>query len=265
MTKSALFSEVDHSGRALLTINRPEVHNAFDDSLVVNLMNELRQLEANDKVRVVLLASSGKTFCAGADLAWMRRAAGYSRAENLADSLGLAELLKTLDRLEKPTIALVQGPAYGGGVGLVACCDLVVAARGARFRFSETRLGLAPAVISPYVIAAIGARAARRYFLTAEEFDAPEARRLGLVHEVVEEDRLFEQARLWSGVLLQNGPRAMSAVKALVREVGSDPMDERLTAATAEKAAELRASDEGREGIAAFLEKRRPFWIKQAD
>ncbi|WP_226989185.1 enoyl-CoA hydratase-related protein, partial [Desulfuromonas sp. TF] len=131
MTKSALFSEVDPSGRALLTINRPEVHNAFDDSLVVNLMNELRQLEANDKVRVVLLASSGKTFCAGADLAWMRRAAGYGRAENLADSLGLAELLKTLDHLEKPTIALVQGPAYGGGVGLVACCDLVAAARGA--------------------------------------------------------------------------------------------------------------------------------------
>jgi methylglutaconyl-CoA hydratase len=262
MTKSALFSEVDHSGRALLTINRPEVHNAFDDALVVHLINELRHLEANDKVRVVLLASSGKTFCAGADLAWMRRAAAYGRSENLADTLGLAELMKTLDRLEKPTIALVQGPAYGGGVGLVACCDLAVAARGARFRFSEARLGLAPAVISPYVVAAMGARAARRYFLTAEEFDAAEARRLGLVHEVVEENRLFDQARHWSEMLLQNGPRAMAAVKELVRDAARDPMDERLIAATAEKIADLRASDEGREGIAAFLEKRRPSWIK---
>lgn len=262
MAKSTLFSEIDPSGRALLTINRPDVHNAFDDALVVNLMNELRHLEANDKVRVVLLASSGKTFCAGADLSWMRRAAAWGRSENLADALGLAELMKTLDRLEKPTIALVQGPAYGGGVGLVACCDLAVAARAARFRFSEVRLGLAPAVISPYVVEAMGARAARRYFLTAEEFDAIEARRLGLVHEVVEENRLFDQARHWSGMLLQNGPRAMAAVKDLLRDVARGPVDERMTAVTAERSADLRASEEGREGIAAFFEKRRPFWIQ---
>ena len=262
MKKSTVFSEVDPSGRAFLTINRPEVHNAFDDVLVANLVNELRHLEANDKVRIVLLGSSGKTFCAGADLAWMRRAAAFGHAENLADSLGLAELLKTLDRLEKPTLALVQGPAYGGGVGLVACCDMAVAARAARFRFSEVRLGLAPAVISPYVIAAIGGRAARRYFLTAEEFDAGEAYRLGLVHAVVEENRLYDQARQWSETLLQNGPRAMSAVKELVREVERGPVDERMVRATAEKAAELRASDEGREGIGAFLEKRRPSWIE---
>jgi methylglutaconyl-CoA hydratase len=170
--------------------------------------------------------------------------------------------MKTLDRLAKPTIALVQGPAYGGGVGLVACCDLAVAVRAARFRFSEVRLGLLPAVISPYVVTAIGARAARRYFLTAEEFDAAEAHRLGLVHEVVEENRLFEQARAWSKLLLQNGPRAMAAAKEMVRAVARGPVDEGMLAATAEKIAELRASDEGREGMSAFLEKRRPGWMK---
>jgi methylglutaconyl-CoA hydratase len=263
MTKSTLLSEIDSDGRALITLNRPEVHNAFDEALVVNLINELRHLEASDRVRVVLLTGSGKTFCAGADLGWMRRTAGYGQAENLADALGLAELMKTLDRLAKPTIALVQGPAYGGGVGLVACCDLAVAAPAARFRFSEVRLGLVPAVISPYVVTAIGARAARRYFLTAEEFDAAEARRLGLVHEVVEENRLFEQARAWSELLLQNGPRAMAAAKEVVRTVGRGPVNERMRAATAEKTAELRASDEGREGMSAFLEKRRPGWVKQ--
>ena len=262
MTKSTLLSEIDSDGRALITLNRPEVHNAFDEALVVNLINELRHLEAIDKVRVVLLTGSGKTFCAGADLAWMRRTAGYGRAENLADALGLAELMKTLDRLEKPTIAVVQGPAYGGGVGLVACCDLAVAAPAARFRFSEVRLGLVPAVISPYVVTAIGARAARRYFLTAEEFDAAEARRLGLVHEVVEESRLFEQTRSWSELLLQNGPWAMAAAKELVRAVARGPVDEGMLVATAEKIAELRASDEGREGMSAFLEKRRPGWVK---
>lgn len=262
MTQSTLLSEIDSDGRALVTLNRPEVHNAFDDALVVNLINELRHLEASDKVRVVLLTGSGKTFCAGADLAWMRRTAGYGRAENLADALGLAELMKTLDRLAKPTIALVQGPAYGGGVGLVACCDLAVAAPAARFRFSEVRLGLVPAVISPYVVTAIGARAARRYFLTAEEFDAAEARRLGLVHEVVEGNRLFERARSWSELLLQNGPRAMAAAKEMVRAVARGPVDEGMLAATAERIAELRASDEGREGMSAFLEKRRPGWMK---
>jgi methylglutaconyl-CoA hydratase len=169
--------------------------------------------------------------------------------------------MKTLDRLAKPTIALVQGPAYGGGVGLVACCDLAVATPAARFRFSEVRLGLVPAVISPYVVTAIGARAARRYFLTAEEFDAAEARRLGLVHEVVEENRLFEQARAWNELLLQNGPRAMAAAKEMVRAVARGPIDEEMLAAAAEKIAELRASDEGREGMA-FLEKRRPGWVK---
>ncbi len=262
MTASTLLTEIDSDGRALVTINRPEVHNAFDDALVVRLLNELRQLEASDKVRVLLLTGSGSTFCAGADLGWMRRTAGYGEAENLADALGLAELMRTLDSLEKPTVALVQGPAYGGGVGLVACCDLAVAAPKARFRFSEVRLGLVPAVISPYVVAAIGSRAARRYFLTAEEFDAAEARRLGLVNELVEENRLFEQARAWSDLLLNNGPRAMAAAKRLVREVARGPIDEEMRNATAERIAELRASDEGREGMSAFLEKRRPGWMK---
>jgi methylglutaconyl-CoA hydratase len=262
MTASTLLTEIDADGRALVTLNRPEVHNAFDEALVVNLLNELRRLEASDRVRIILLTGSGKTFCAGADLDWMRRTADYSRAENLADALGLAELMATLDRLEKPTIALVQGPAHGGGVGLVACCDLAVAAPAVRFRFSEVRLGLVPAVIAPYVVMAIGLRAARRYFLTAEEFDAAEAHRLGLVHEVVEVNRLFAQAHAWSELLLENGPRAMTAAKELIRTVARGPVNELMRTATAEKIAELRASDEGREGMSAFLEKRRPGWVK---
>jgi len=262
MTASNLITEIDSDGRALLTLNRPEVHNAFDEALLANLVNELRRLEASDRVRLVLLTSSGPTFCSGADLNWMRRTHAYGPAEPLADALGLVELFKTLDRLEKPTIALVQGPAFGGGVGLVACCDLVAAGPRARFRFSEVRLGIIPAVISPYVMTAIGARATRRYFLTAEEFDAAEAHRLGLVHAVVEEGRLHEKGRVWSDMLLQNGPRAMAEVKDLVRDVAHHPVDEQLLAATAETNARVRASEEGREGMSAFLQKRRPSWIK---
>ncbi|HEY7706273.1 MAG TPA: enoyl-CoA hydratase/isomerase family protein [Gaiellaceae bacterium] len=262
MSASTLLSEIDSDGRALVTLNRPEVHNAFDDALVVRLINELRQLEASDRVRVVLLTGSGRTFCAGADLAWMSRTAGYGQAENLADALGLAELMQTLDRLAKPTIALVQGPAYGGGVGLVACCDLAVAAPAARFRFSEVRLGLVPAVISPYVVTAIGARAARRYFLTGERFTAAEALRLGLVHEVVVADQLQRAAERMLGALLEGGPRAQAEAKRLVADVTNKPLEPALLDETAKRIASVRASAEGREGITAFLEKRKPNWVK---
>ncbi|HRE15092.1 MAG TPA: enoyl-CoA hydratase-related protein, partial [Usitatibacteraceae bacterium] len=173
---------------ALATLARPEKHNAFDDALVAELTEALRELEADDAVRVVVLSATGRSFCAGADLNWMRRMAGYSREDNQRDAMALAALMRTLDQFGKPTIARVQGPAYGGGVGLVACCDVVMASQAAHFALSEAKLGLVPAVISPYVVAAIGARAARRYFLSAERFSASEAWRLGLVHELAMDD-----------------------------------------------------------------------------
>ena len=262
MSIAALLSEVDEYGRATITLNRPEMHNAFDDTLINALTEELRRLERDDSVRVVMLAALGKSFSSGADLNWMRRMADYSFVENLTDATALAELMKTLANLSKPTIALVQGAAIGGGVGLVACCDIAVATEKASFCLSEVKLGLIPAVISPYVAAAIGSRATRRYFLTAERFDAAEAHRLGLVHEVVGSDQLHERAERLSQQLLQNGPNAMASVKALVAEVALSFLDDDLIADTAERIAEIRASDEGREGLSAYLEKRKPNWIK---
>ncbi len=262
MSIAALLSEIDEHGRATLTLNRPEMHNAFDDTLISALTSELKRLERDKSVRVVLLAARGKSFSSGADLNWMRRMADYSFEENLTDAIELADLMKTLANLSKPTIALVQGAAIGGGVGLVACCDIAIASENVSFCLSEVKLGLIPAVISPYVAAAIGPRATRRYFLTAERFDAAEAHRLGLVHEVVRPDELNARVERLSHQLLQNGPQAMASVKALVAEVALSSLDDDLIADTAERIAEIRASDEGREGLSAFLEKREPNWIK---
>ena len=262
MSIAALLSEIDEHGRATLTLNRPEMHNAFDDTLISALTSELKRLERDKSVRVVLLAARGKSFSSGADLNWMRRMADYSFEENLADAMALAELMKTLANLTKPTIALVQGVAIGGGVGLVACCDIAIASESVSFCLSEVKLGLIPAVISPYVTEAIGSRATRRYFLTAERFDAFEAHRLGLVHEVVKPDELNARVETLSHLLLKNGPHAMTSVKALVAEVAMSALDDDLIADTAERIAEIRASDEGREGLSAFLEKRKPNWIR---
>jgi methylglutaconyl-CoA hydratase len=262
MSIAALLSETDEHGRATITLNRPEMHNAFDDTLINALTEEFRRLERDPGVRVVMLAARGKSFSSGADLNWMRRMADYSFDENLADAMGLADLMKTLSNLSKPTIALVQGAAIGGGVGLVACCDIALASENASFCLSEVRLGLIPAVISPYVSAAIGSRAMRRYFITAERFDAAEACRLGLVHEVMPAARLGPRADQLSRLLLQNGPQAMASVKALVTEVALSYLDDDLIADTAERIAEIRASDEGREGLSAYLEKRQPNWIR---
>ena len=182
MTNNNLLTTIDEQGRATLTMNRPEIHNAFDDLLIADLQRELERLDSDPQVRVVLLTASGKSFSAGGDLNWMRRMADYSRQENLTDALALAEMLKTLNQLSKPTIALVQGAAYGGGVGLVACCDIAIATPRAKFCLSEVKLGMIPAVISPYVVEAIGSRDARRYVLTAEIFSAAEADQLGLVN-----------------------------------------------------------------------------------
>lgn len=263
MSVAALLSEVDERGCAKITLNRPELHNAFDDTLINSLTEELKRFERDPSVRVVLLAAQGKSFSSGADLNWMRRMSDYTFIENLTDAMGLAELMKTLANIPKPTIALVQGAAIGGGVGLVACCDIALATESASFCLSEVKLGLIPAVISPYVASAIGPRATRRYFITAERFDAETACRLGLVHEVVANDQLDEKADELTRKLLCNGPQAMASVKALVSEVALSTLDDDLIADTAERIAEIRASDEGREGLSAFLEKRTPSWIKE--
>jgi methylglutaconyl-CoA hydratase len=264
MTEPTILTHIDDRGIATLTMNRPDRHNAFDDALIAALTAELTRLEGNDGVRAVQLTGSGRSFSAGADLGWMRRMADYDREKNLRDAQGLAVLMQTLNGLARPTIALVQGAAFGGGVGLVACCDIALATRRATFCLSEVKLGLFPAVISPYVIAAIGPRACRRYFLTAEPFDAVEACRLGLVHEVVEDDAaLLQRGRMLVDQLLKNGPGAMAGAKRLITAVAGQPLDDGLIADTAGRIADQRASAEGREGLAAFLEKRSPAWVKE--
>jgi methylglutaconyl-CoA hydratase len=250
---------------ALLTLNRPEVHNAFDETLIGELTRALRAVEADEAVRAVVLLGAGASFCAGADLNWMRRMAGFSRAQNVADAKGLSAMLSTLATLDKPTIARVHGAAYGGGVGLVACCDIAVAAHDATFALSEARLGLIPAAISPYVVEAIGARAARRFFLTAERFTAAEAYRLGLVHELVPAPEIDARINELLGFLVTAGPRAQIEGKALVRAVAHKPIEDRVIADTARRIARVRASPEGREGVAAFLSKRRAAWVPKGE
>jgi methylglutaconyl-CoA hydratase len=256
MTTTAL--AIERQGPiGLVTLNRPERHNAFDDVLIAELTEALRSMEAEDGIRLVVLSGTGKSFSAGADLNWMKRMAGYSKDENQRDAMGLGALMRTLAHLRKPTVARVQGAAYGGGVGLVACCDIAVASQDASFALSEVRLGLVPAVISPYVVAAIGERAARRYFLTGERFDAAEAWRLGLVHELSStEGGLDEKLGEIVDALLACGPVAQREAKELVRAVAGRPVTSELIQDTAERIARMRASPEGREGIAAFLEKR---------
>ncbi|MCG8596257.1 MAG: enoyl-CoA hydratase/isomerase family protein [Kiloniellales bacterium] len=260
MAEPMFLEEVDDHGVARLVLNRPEVHNAFNDVLIAELTSALKRLEQDPKVRAVLLAAEGKSFSAGADLNWMKRMAGYSEEENRADARGLAGLMRTLNDLTKPTIALVQGAAYGGGVGLVACCDIAIAATRAGFCLSEVKLGLIPAVISPYVVAAIGARAARRYFVTAERFDAEAALRLGLVQEVVAPEELEAAGRRVLDALLAGGPEAQAAAKRLVRDTAGRPIDDALVEETAKRIAAVRAGAEAREGVSAFLEKRPPAW-----
>lgn len=246
----------------ILTLNKAERHNAFDDVLIGEITAGLRRLEADPAVRVVVLSSTGKSFCAGADLNWMRRAAGYSPEQNLADARNLAALMSTLHELSKPTVARVQGPAYGGGVGLVAACDIAVATFDAQFALTEVKLGIIPAVISPYVIAAIGQRHARRYMLSAERFSASEAYRIGLVHEIVpDEAGLDEAVGELVDTLLKNSPAALAECKALIRVVAGEPIDDATIEETTQRITRVRASAEGREGLSAFLEKRKPAWV----
>ncbi len=248
-------------GVGTITLNRPAVHNSFNDAVISELTSVLEDLGGDDGVRAVVLRANGKSFSAGADLGWMRRMADYGEAENLADAGALARLMHVLNDLPKPTVALVQGAAYGGGVGLVACCDIAIAADGAAFSLSEVKLGLIPAVISPFVLQAIGVRAGRRYFLSAERFSALEAQRLGLVHEVVPEHMLDGALSKVLERLLECGPQAQAEAKALIAAVADRPPATVLDD-TAARIARVRASEQGREGVSAFLERRKPGWIE---
>ena len=257
-TASVLLEKKD--GVARLTLNRPEVRNAFDDRLISLLHKSFVDIENDKTIRVVILAGNGPAFCAGADLNWMKRMAGYGYDENLADARALAGMLAELDRMPMPTIARVHGAVFAGGTGLVCACDIAVGTPEAKFCLSEAKLGLSPATISPYVIRAMGEREARRYFLTAEVFDAAEALRIGMLSILTQE--LDETIDALVRHLLAGGPEAMAKIKDLIRAVAGRPLDAALVADTAKRIAEIRVSPEGKEGIAAFLEKRKPSWAR---
>ncbi|MGK0444541.1 MAG: methylglutaconyl-CoA hydratase [Bermanella sp.] len=261
MTDSNLLLEIEN-GVATLILNRPDVHNAFDDVLIAKIISALHRIEANDAVRIVVLKSHGKHFSAGADLNWMKRMAVLSEQENREDAQQLAELMHTLNNLSKPTLALVNGAAYGGAVGLIACCDMTIATQRSRFCLSEVKIGLSPAVISPFVVAAIGERAARRYFLSAEVFDANKAAQLGLIHEVVnDEDALVKQGEVLLETLRLNSPQAMAKTKQLIKQVSPGEIDQSMRDYTVNLIASIRVSDEGQEGLSSFLEKRKANWV----
>lgn len=242
-----------------ITLNRPERHNAFDDGMIRELTEAFAAATADPDLRAVVLESAGRSFSAGADIDWMRRMADYDRDRNLADARALASLMRVIDTCPHPVVGVVQGAAYGGGVGLAACCDLVVAAQEAGFCLSEVKIGIIPAVISPYVVRSIGAPAARRYFLTAEVIPAATAQVIGLVHEVVPSGELAATRDAWLAALKANSPNALTAAKGLVARL--TPVDPAVIEWTAERIADLRASDQGQEGLRAFLEKRKPSWI----
>ncbi|MEP9349562.1 enoyl-CoA hydratase/isomerase family protein [Xanthobacter sp. KR7-225] len=246
-------------GVAVLTLDRPQVHNAFDDALVAALTRAYAAAIADPSVYAIVLRANGKSFSAGADLNWMKRMAGYSRHENLVDALALGTLLRTIDTCPKPTLARVQGSVFAGGTGLVAACDIVVCVPEAEFAVTEVRLGLIPAVISPYLVRALGARQARRYFLTAERFSAATALALGLVHELVPAEELDAALARHLKALRANSPAAIAATKDLIAAVDR-PVDPAVVQDTARRIADQRASAAGKEGVAAFLEKRKPNW-----
>jgi len=248
------------AGVARVMLDRPDIRNAFDDALIAALTRTLRELDADASVRAVVLGGNGPAFCAGADLNWMKRMAGYDYAQNLADARALAAMLKTLDGMSKPTIARVHGPAFAGGIGLVAACDIAVGVPEAKFCLSEAKLGLSPATISPYVVRAMGERSARRYFLTAEVFDGIEAHRVGLLSMVSPSEKLDGEIDKLLEHLLQGGPAALHKIKDLIARVSSGEVDDTMIDDTAQRIAEIRVSPEGREGIASFLEKRKPGW-----
>jgi methylglutaconyl-CoA hydratase len=263
VSNSVLF-ELDQRGVATVTLNNPEKHNAFDDVIIAQLTAIFTQINQDQNVKLMVLAANGKNFSAGGDLNWMKRMVNFSFEENIADARKLAIMLQNLNTLRVPTIARVQGAAYGGAVGLASCCDMVVASDNASFCLSEVKVGIAPATISPYVIAAIGARACRRYFLTAERFSADTARSLGLVSEVTSLEQLDNILENFSVGLLANSPNAITASKQLIGQVEHRSTDEQLMNETSDVIARLRTSEQGQEGLNAFFEKRSPSWQKNS-
>ncbi|KIF83479.1 enoyl-CoA hydratase/isomerase family protein [Noviherbaspirillum autotrophicum] len=256
--------EIDRQGHvATVTLNRPDVRNAFNETAIAELAQAFRELGADNAIRAIVLTARGPAFCAGADLKWMKKMAGYTHDENRVDAAQLADMLRTIYACPKPTLAKVQGDCYAGGMGLVAACDIAVAVETANFCLSEVKLGLIPATISPYVIRAMGENASRRYFLTAERFSAQEAHRIGFVHEAVASDRLDAMCEEIVKALVSNSPHAVKEAKRLVHDVAGMPLTESLIADTAQRIADIRSSDEGKEGVRSFLEKRKPAWLNQ--
>ena len=262
MTRQSVILERDERGVATVTLDRAARHNAFDGHMIAALNHTFNALAEDRHVRALVLRANGRHFCAGADFDWMRRMAAHSHADNVKDAHALATMLHRLDSLPVPTIARVQGSAMGGGAGLICCCDITIAADDARLAFSEVRWGLIPATISPYVIKTIGSRAARRYFLTAECFDAERARELGMVSEALPKERLDAKIEELISAMLHNSPAAVCAAKQLIFAVDGQALTPELLHDTSVRIADIRSAAEGREGVSAFLEKRNPSWIK---
>lgn len=264
MTQQPILIEISHSV-ATITLNRPEVHNAFDEEMIFALDQAITQMAANTEVKILLLRGNGKNFSAGANLDSMRKMSQLSEKENKKEAKALADLMFHLAHFPKPTIVLVQGATFGGGIGLIACCQIALVSHQATFCFSEAKLGLIPAVISPYIVNAIGVRQARALFLTAEKFDAKQAYQMGLCYDVVATDELDKRAREVILSLLQNGPQALKEINTLMTTFQAIKLTPEITDFTAQKIAQLRASTEGLEGINAFLEKREPSWRNKND
>lgn len=263
MTENNILYDVK-DGIATITLNRPEVHNAFNEGVMDEMTALVRKAGADDGVRLLILRGNGKSFCAGGDLNWMRKSANYSYDENVQDAMRLGVLLKELNFLPKPTMALVHGNIFGGGVGLASCCDILIAEEGAKFCLSEVRIGLIPSIIAPYVIGAMGLRMARRYFMTAERFDAQTAYRIGFAHEVAAAGQLDAEAQKIIDALMDGAPLAQGRGKKLMLDIVGHPIDDKVIDVTVRQIAEARASDEGKEGLSAFLNKTEPSWRKKA-
>ena len=257
-----VITQIDSRGIARVILNNPDKHNAFDDQMIIQLTEAFEAVATNSDVRIMLLQSEGKSFSAGADRGWMKRMARYSYQQNLSDAHALAAMLKALHQMPIPTIARVQGAAFGGALGLISCCDIAVASSKASFALSEVKIGLVPSTISPYVIAAIGERHAKRYFMTAERFDANTALQISLVHEAVEERFLDDKVEQLITMILSNGPEAVVAAKQLVFAISGKAIDSSLIEHTCEVIAGIRVSAQGQEGLNAFLDKRKPHWLK---
>ncbi|MDY6976993.1 MAG: enoyl-CoA hydratase/isomerase family protein [Pseudomonadota bacterium] len=261
MEQSVIYS-VDERNIATVTLNRADKHNAFNDEMIIELTRLFKKAGEDENVRALVLRAEGKSFSAGADLNWMKKMASYTEAQNESDALALATMLQTLYKMPKPTIARVQGAAFGGAVGLIACCDIAIGSKLSKFCLSEVKIGLIPATISPYVVEAMGARVCRRYFQTAEVFSARRARRLGLLSESVTEDELDSTIDDIVSNILKNGPKAVAKAKDLVQWVSMQEIDNALLTKTSKLIAQVRTSDEGQEGLSAFLEKRNASWVE---